>query len=213
MRVDGAGVAEGTRTLGTQGLDADFAGYVTRRWPVVVRTAYLVCGDRATAEDLAQGAFVRLHRHWRRVSAGGAPDAYVHRIVVNLAIRHARKHRREVSDAHPPDGVADGGYARVDQRDEMWRALRRLPPRQRAVLVLRFYEHLSERETADALDCAVGTVKSHTAQGIARLRGLLGDGDDPGRSGDSSPGHRTSGRTDAGAASPRAARRPDSEQS
>lgn len=169
------GAPDHARAGGTGVLDADFAGYVARRWPVVVRTAYLVCGDRAASEDLAQGAFVQLHRHWRRVSAQGTPDAYVHRIVVNLAIRHARKRRREIPDDQPPDGASDGGFARVEQRDELWRALRQLPPRMRAVLVLRFYEHLSERETAEMLDCAVGTVKSHTAQGLARLRALLDD--------------------------------------
>ncbi|MGW0662387.1 SigE family RNA polymerase sigma factor [Streptodolium elevatio] len=189
-------MADTARAGGTPPLDGDFAGYVMRRWPVVVRTAYLVCGDRSTAEDLAQGAFVRLHRHWKRVSASGAPDAYVHRIVVNLAVRHARKHRREVADAQPPDGVAEDGYARVDQRDELWRALRSLPPRMRAVLVLRFYEHLSERETADALECAIGTVKSQTSQGLARLRGLLGETYDAGRP------HGTA---------PSAAHRPDAE--
>ncbi|MCF2529589.1 SigE family RNA polymerase sigma factor [Yinghuangia soli] len=183
-------MADRTRSEDAQALDADFAGYVSRRWPIVVRTAYLVCGDRAAAEDLAQGAFVRLHRHWRRVSAQGVPDAYVHRIVVNLAIRQARKLRHEVAEEQPPQAVAEDGYARVDQRDELWRALRRLPPRMRAVLVLRFFEHLTERETADALDCAVGTVKSQTAQGLQRLRGLLHAGDGvaagglpPGRSG------------------------------
>ncbi|MDI2132964.1 SigE family RNA polymerase sigma factor [Yinghuangia seranimata] len=166
-------------------VDTDFAGYVTRRWPVVVRTAYLLCGDRAAAEDLAQGAFVALHRHWARVSAEGAPDAYVHRAVVNATIRHARKQRKEgVVRGRPDDGpepdatldrpVDDAGFARVEQLDELRRALDELPPRMRAVLVLRFFGQLTEAETAHALDCAVGTVKSHTAQGLRRLRGLLG---------------------------------------
>jgi RNA polymerase sigma-70 factor (sigma-E family) len=206
VRGEGAGVADRTRSEDAQALDADFAGYVSRRWPVVVRTAYLVCGDRAAAEDLAQGAFVRLHRHWRRVSAQGVPDAYVHRIVVNLAIRQARKLRHEVPEEQPPESVAEDGYARVDQRDELWRALRRLPPRMRAVLVLRFFEHLTERETADTLDCAVGTVKSQTAQGLQRLRGLLYAGDGaavdglpPGRAGLGAAGSAGAAEVGAGA--------------
>jgi RNA polymerase sigma-70 factor (sigma-E family) len=153
---------------------SDFDSYVTERWSAVVRVGYLLCGDVMIAEDLAQTAFVRLHRHWRRVSAGGPPDAYVRRIVVNLAARRWRRRQPEQLVASPPEApLAADEYAVLDQRDEIWRALRTLPPRMRAVLVLRYYEGLTERETALSLGCAVGTVKSQTSQGIRRLRALL----------------------------------------
>lgn len=156
--------------------DAEFRSYVAERWPAVVRTAYLLCGDRMHAEDLAQAGFVQLHRHWRRVNAAGPPDAYLRRIVVNLANRRRVRDRPEllvpaVHDSAQPEP----GFTAVEERDELFTALRQLPPRMRAVLVLRYYEQLTERETADALGCAVGTVKSHSSQGLQRLRQLLDD--------------------------------------
>lgn len=154
--------------------NAEFRAYVAERWPVVTRTAYLLCGDSMTAEDLAQSAFIKLYRHWRRVSADGPPDAYVRRIVVNLATRRWRRRKPELLVSEVDDNARpDPGYATVETRDELWQALRRLPPRMRAVLVLRYYEQLTEQETAAALGCAVGTVKSHSAQGLRRLRVLL----------------------------------------
>lgn len=154
--------------------DGDFRSYVAGRWPVLVRTAYLLCGDRMTAEDLAQTAFVQLYRHWRRVAAAGTPDAYVRKIVVNLV---NRRHVRRRPELLVPDIVEDSrpepGYEAVEHRDELWAALRQLPPRMRTVLVLRFYEQLTEQETATAMGCALGTVKSHAAQGLQRLRTIM----------------------------------------
>ena len=144
--------------------------FVASRGPALLRTAYLICGDRHLAEDLFQEAMARLLVHWARVSRGD-PEAYAKRILVNSTINWRQRLRaREVSVAAVPDRVSSDFTATHAERDEMWAALARLPRRQRAVLVLRYYEDLTEPQTAAVLGCSVGTVKSQHAKALALLR-------------------------------------------
>jgi len=138
----------------------------------------LTGGHRAEAEDLLQGAYERAYRRWGRISRRADPERYVRQILVNASIDRWRRLRRHpeiplaASGADP--GAADTATAVAD-RDLVLRGLAALPPRQRAVLVLRYFEDLSEAQTALMLGCSVGTVKSQTARGLARLRDITGD--------------------------------------
>jgi RNA polymerase sigma-70 factor (sigma-E family) len=143
-------------------------------WPRLVRTAYAVCGDLGVAEDAVQTAFAKAFRSWRRISRLTAPEAYLRRMAVNEVLNDRRlaRHRHEVSRAEPPER-ATARWAFDDGRDELWQVLATLPPRQRAVLVLRYYEDLSEHQIADALGCRPGTVKSQASAALATLRSRL----------------------------------------
>ena len=154
---------------------ADFEAYVVSRWRPLVRVAYLMTGDWNTAEDLVQAALERCFHHWERAVAGGAEDAYVRRAMVNLHINVVRRQRfRELLTFRVPERPeTDDQNQRVDDRDLLHRALRRLPPRARTAVVLRHYEGLSEDATAVAMSCSVGNVKRLTADGLRRLRDHL----------------------------------------
>ncbi|HEY6737436.1 MAG TPA: SigE family RNA polymerase sigma factor [Actinopolymorphaceae bacterium] len=163
--------------------EKSYRDFVSAHWHGLVRTAYLIVGDRGYAEDLAQTALVRLHGRWRRVEK---PELYARTVVVNLARSHWRRvlRRREnpagtVTGALADDRVVDDPADRHDQRDELWRALSTLPTRMRAVLVLRYFEDLSEADTARVLDCSIGTVKSQASRGLDRLRVALEQIDAP----------------------------------
>jgi RNA polymerase sigma-70 factor (sigma-E family) len=147
-----------------------------------VRLAYLLTGDRALAEDLVQEAFVRLAGRLVHLRDPGAFDAYLRRTVVNLSRSHFR--RRKVERAYlrrtgaAPEARADVGADRsFEDREVLWRALQRLSPRQRAAIVLRFYEDLSEHRVAEILSCPPGTVKSLVSRGLAAMRGEIGSED------------------------------------
>jgi RNA polymerase sigma-70 factor (sigma-E family) len=147
-----------------------------RHAPGAVRLAYLLTGDHALAEDLVQEAFVRLYGRFRDLRDPEAFAAYLRATVVNLARSHFR--RRRVERAYlQREGVPPGSSSEeVGRRQEMWEALQSLPLRQRAAIVLRYYEDLTEAQTADVLRCPVGTVKSLVSRGIERLRdGMRGD--------------------------------------
>jgi RNA polymerase sigma-70 factor (sigma-E family) len=151
-------------------------------WPRLVRTAYAVSGDLGVAEDAVQTAFAKAYRRWRRISRLDAPEAYLRRMVVNEVLNDRRRARvrHEITSGAPPDRAGSEGddpWART----EMWQAISSLPPRQRAVLVLRYYEDLSEQQIADALDCRPGTVKSQASAALATLRTRL---DHPTRAGE-----------------------------
>jgi RNA polymerase sigma-70 factor (sigma-E family) len=154
----------------------DFDGYVSARRRSLLRTAWLLTGDWHLAEDVVQTALMRCYPKWRQISKGDA-DAYVRRAIVNGYVSSRRRRWwGERSRAEPPELASPGDvYADVDQRRLVLTALASLPPRQRAVVVLRFYEDLSEAQTAEVLRCAVGTVKSQTAKALSSLRsgGLL----------------------------------------
>jgi RNA polymerase sigma-70 factor (sigma-E family) len=137
------------------------------------RLAYLLTGDRALAEDLAQDAFVRLAGRLAHLRDEGAFEAYLRRTVVNLSRSYYRRRKveRAYLERHPPaPSSAEAPAADVGDRDALWRALAALPQRQRAALVLRFYEDLSERQIAEVLRCPVGTVKSLVSRGLSTLR-------------------------------------------
>jgi len=156
-------------------VDEDFAHYVRARQHQLLRAAYLVCGDEHLAEDLVQVALVKLAGNWSRVRAQH-PDAYVRRILYNDAISAWRKVRRETLDPDAGRSVAapDAFHDR-EHRIDLMAILAQLPPRQRAVIVLRYFEDRTERDTADVLGISVGTVKSQAHDALTRLRELVPD--------------------------------------
>jgi len=155
------------------GDDEGFHEFVSSRSPALLRTAYLLLGDWELAEDLVQTALAKAYRHWGRVIGAGSPEAYVRKIMVNERRSWWRRHRgREVVGAVPERAGPDESAA-LAERDAVWRAVLELPPRTRAVLVLRFWEDLSEAETAETLGCSIGTVKSTTSRGLRRLQQVL----------------------------------------
>jgi RNA polymerase sigma-70 factor (sigma-E family) len=150
----------------------EFRQFVVARSPALLGTAYALTGDRGLAEDLLQVSLLKTYRHWRRVRSSDHPDAYVRRVMVNQRISWWRRRRVAESDHPVPDRPGPAGSSPED-RDELLRALRALPPRTRAVVVLRYWEDLSEAEVARLLNCSVGSVKSQASRGLARLRAVL----------------------------------------
>ena len=154
--------------------EAGFEEFVARRSDDVLRIAVLLTRDRGHAEDLLQTALVKAYRRWNRIS-GVDPYPYVRRILVTSAASWRRLRTTQeivmlpAHDPAGPDATDD-----VAEREQMADALATLPPRMRAVLVLRYAEDLSEAVTAETLGCSVSTVKSQTARGLARLRAHLG---------------------------------------
>ena len=151
-----------------------FAQFVDARYAALVRSTYLLVGDRGHAEDVVQSALVKTLGAWPRLAAVEAAEAYTRTTMVRLAGRAARRRwRGEIATGELPDDVIPG--ADPATAITVRTALRRLPWPQRAVLVLRFLDDLSEQQTADVLGCSVGTVKSRTSRGLAALRssGLL----------------------------------------
>jgi RNA polymerase sigma-70 factor (sigma-E family) len=172
----------GTVSRGTTAeAERDFVEYVEARQQALVRFAFLLTSDHHTAEDLVQTALAKTYLTWDRLRDRGAVDSYVRRIIVNENTsmwRRAWKRRERTSEVLPDRGTVDPD---VESRDAMWRVVQSLPPRQRAAVVLRYYEDLSEADTAAVLGCSVGNVKSQTSRGIAAMRaavttdpGLLG---------------------------------------
>lgn len=149
----------------------EFTAFVQARGSALLRTAHLLTGDRGHAEDLLQQALERLARRWDRIQ--GDPEAYVRRSLVNLSTDRWRLARRRPQEVAPEVGgrssTADP-HQRVEDRLDLLRAMQRLTPRQRAVLVLRYFEDLSEEATAGVLGCSVGTVKSTASRAISSLR-------------------------------------------
>jgi RNA polymerase sigma-70 factor (sigma-E family) len=154
-----------------------FAEYVAVRRDTWVRAACLLTGDPHTAEDLVQSALIRVWPRWRRIAAQGDPDPYMRKVLMNVFLTSLRRRRwREVSAdphtipilyRHPTAPAPGDGF---ETRQDLRHVLAGLAPRQRAVLVLRYYLDLSEAETAQTLGCSIGTVKSQTAKASARLR-------------------------------------------
>ena len=149
-----------------------FRAWAVPRISRLHRGAYLLCGDWHEAEELVQDALARTFVHWKRVEASANPDAYVRTIVVNEAKQRWRRRRPHDTVASVDRTVTDGAHERAVQ-DELLGALRRLPARQRAAVVLRYFEQLSEAETAEALGCSIGTVKSSTHRAVTALRLIL----------------------------------------
>jgi len=154
----------------------EFDAYFRARRDAVRRTAYLLCGDWHRADDHAQSAFVALHRHWRRIRDRDALDAWMRRTLVRAVVDESRRPwRRERSTDVTPETASEGPAEGVATRHVLVDGLRAVPPRQRAVLVLRFLEGLDVAATAEVLGCSAGTVKSQTAHGLSALRTALGD--------------------------------------
>ncbi len=154
--------------------EAAFRAFAVTRRPGLRRTAYLMCGDWHQADDLVQTALTKLYVAWKRVRGDETPDAYVRRILTRCFLDERRRPWRRES----PVEVLEDRAARTRSDDEamdLRDALALLPPRQRATLVLRFWADASVAETALALDCSEGTVKSQTARAITTLRSLLAD--------------------------------------
>jgi RNA polymerase sigma-70 factor (sigma-E family) len=163
-----------------QGREA-FREYVAGRSPALLRTAYLLTGHRGDAEDLLQTALAKTYLAWDRIRDRESVDGYVRRVMVNTRTSWWRRRKLE---EYPTDALPE----RRDDRDAtddlalhdaLWSALAQLPKRQRAAVVLRYYEDLSEAETADVLGISVGTVKSTTSRALVKLRDSSGLRDDP----------------------------------
>lgn len=150
-----------------------FREFVAARGAALSKKAFLLTGDLTASEDLLQEALTKTAAHWPRVNAGDSPEAYVRQVMLNEIRSRWRRGRsgREYATADLPDspGAADEA-TQVVQRSVLAKALRQLGPKQRAVLFLRFYEDLSEAETAELLGCSVGTVKRQAHEALARLR-------------------------------------------
>jgi len=159
------------RTGAEDAIDEKFRVFVAERSSALLRTAYLLSGDHQTAEDLLQTALTKTYLAWRRLGTIAAVEPYARRVLVTTAMSWWRRrwHAERPTEILPEQATADGVDERV-QRDLMWRIVLTLPSRQRAVLVLRFYEDLSEADIATALGWPAGTVKSTTARALAAMR-------------------------------------------
>ena len=162
--------------------EAEFNEFVRARWPAFARTAYLLCaGDLGRAEDLVQTALARTMLAWPRLHDRGDLDGYVYRVMVHAQASwwQRRWHGEQPTDVLPERVSGHDALSMVDDADLLGRALAQLSRRQRAAVVLRFYEDRPEREVAELLGCSVGSVKTHTSRGLARLRQILEADDAP----------------------------------
>jgi RNA polymerase sigma-70 factor (sigma-E family) len=155
----------------------DFDEFVAGNLERLLRTAYLITWDAGEAEDLVQECLFKVARRWPRVRGMAQPWAYARRILVNLALDDARGRARRSGELDGAPALVDGPardlLVGLETRAELIDALARLTPRQRAVLVLRYFNDLTEAQTAEVLGCSPGTVKSSTSRGLARLREVL----------------------------------------
>ncbi|MDT0346212.1 SigE family RNA polymerase sigma factor [Streptomyces litchfieldiae] len=151
----------------------DFDDYVLTRGDALLRFAYVMCDDAQRAEDFVQEALVRCHRRWRRIERDAGLDAYVRKAIVR---QYLSWRRRRAAEDRPTDALSDtrgrpdGAIEAIGERDAMLRLLAELPRRQRAVLVLRYYEDLPDGQIAELLSCSTATVRVHASRGLARLR-------------------------------------------
>jgi RNA polymerase sigma-70 factor (sigma-E family) len=162
------------------GAAGSFEEYATSQWHRLVRFGFLLCGDWGAAEDVVQDALVSAHRHWPRVREMDSPDAYIRRAILNRHLSLLR-HRRVTENLVDvvPEPVPERSVVEDEEYLPLWLALRGLPSRMRATLVLRYHEQLSEVEIAKALGCSIGTVKSQMSRGLARLRLALASAASP----------------------------------
>lgn len=152
--------------------DSAYVRFVKEAWRRHLRLALLLTGDQGHAEELLQDSLVKVYERWRRVAERDDPHAYLRRVIANNHISMWRRRRRENLVADVPERA--GLEHRADPHaEELRRVLLSLPPRQRAVIVLRHYEDLPEREIARLLGCSVGNVKSQHARGMVKLRDLI----------------------------------------
>lgn len=152
-----------------------FGEFVSARSAALYRSAYLMIGDHGHAQDLLQEALTKTYVAWPRLRDVTKAEAYTRKAITTTAISWWRRRSwgERPSDA-VPDRTTPSAADELAERDWLWQQLQSLPPRQRAAIVLRYYEDLSEAQTAAAMGCAVGTVKSQVSQGIKRLREQMG---------------------------------------
>ena len=153
-------------------VDRDFAAFVDARGAGLYRLACLLTGSPGDAEDLLQDSLEKVYLRWASVTAAQAPYPYVRRLMVNTLVSRRRRvaTRREVLRPDPPERTVEFPERLVLEHAALWPHVRALPPRQRAVVVLRYYEDLTEQQIADVLGCSTGTVKSQAHDAIAALR-------------------------------------------
>lgn len=159
---------------------AEFDDFVRARSTALQRAAYLMVGDVSLAQDLVQEALTKTYVAWPRLHRASNAEAYTRKVITTTAISWFRRKswsNERVVSSLPETGVA-GHDDSVVRSTLLWTCLQHLPPRQRAAIVLRYYEDLTEAQTAEAMGCAVGTVKSQVAAGLAKLRAELGDDSD-----------------------------------
>ncbi|MGZ4602878.1 MAG: SigE family RNA polymerase sigma factor [Kineosporiaceae bacterium] len=172
--VIGTSVGAAATVAGRDAADDDFEAFVEARGGALVRVARGLLRDPHHAEDVVQDVLVKAHQHWAYIVARESPDAYVRRMLVNAATSFWRRAvRREHAVAVLPVTLGPDEAAAFDERDRMLAALRRLPPKQRAVLVLRHYEGLADADIARILRTSVATVRSNAHRGLANLRDQL----------------------------------------
>jgi RNA polymerase sigma-70 factor (sigma-E family) len=147
-----------------------FREFMVSRWPELVRLGYALTGDRWLAEDLAQTALAGACAAWGRVRRADDPDAYVRRILINASNRRFRRRRPAEEAWRLPEAPLADPAALAGQRSDLMTALRGLPPRQRAVIVLRYWGDLSDAQVAALLGCSEGTVRSQAWRALAKLR-------------------------------------------
>ncbi|WP_323792361.1 SigE family RNA polymerase sigma factor [Nocardioides sp.] len=171
----------------TERRDEEFTAYLHARQPSLMRTAYLLTGDRHTAEGVLQTSLAKLYLAWDKVRDRDSVDAYLRRIMVNennSLWRRAWKRREHATEVVPEWTPHHDEYDE-GRNDALWDVVRSLPPKARAVVVLRYYEELSEAETADTLGISLGTVKSQCSRAIGTLRQRVPADLHPGRGQDS----------------------------
>lgn len=160
-----------TRTRLKSSAEAEFRAFVVNRWPRLLRTAHLLTGHHHDAEDLVQAALAKAYVKWERIQGADDPDSYVWRIMINANVDRLRRLRlREWLTTRFPESAAPDRADAVAERSALMEALGRLPAKQRAVVVLRYLEDRSETEVARLLGTGVGTVRSHTARALKKLR-------------------------------------------
>jgi len=155
---------------------ASFEDFVTESVDGLLRTAYLITSDEGEAEDLVQECLLMVARRWGRIRRMNQPLAYARRVLINLALRGTRqrsRRRAELAAETVEASTSSAGLELLATRDEVRAALRQLAPRQRAVLVLRYFNDLSEAEVAKMLGCTTGTIKSTASRSLAQLRELI----------------------------------------
>jgi len=154
--------------------DEEFVQFATAAQPQLRRTAYLLCGDWHRASDLAQEALIKVYVAWPRLHRGDGLHAYARKALVSVSVDHGRKRSsREVPTDRAGDRPHSDFTSELADRNELVKALRDLPPRQRACVVLRYFEDMSVEATAQALGCSTGTVKSQTSRALDALRKSL----------------------------------------
>lgn len=157
--------------------DAEFTDFVAGRSKALFRTAYLLTGDHGLAEDLLQTALIKTYVGWSRLRAVENAEAYTRRTLVTTVTSWSRRKswRSEQPTERVPERATRLDIDAIAERDAVWREIQALPPRQRAVVVLRFYEDLTEKQAAAAMGCSVGNVKSQAHTALKNLRARLGE--------------------------------------